>query len=377
MGGFSSVTGDETIMFADNVSFNGTQRGGKITTDGELLIGSTALPHIQKGRIVSAGGTVQVTYSTPNINLEAGTTITTIYTTDSTWNINSRTLWVQILAWGAGAGGGGGGVDAVGNWPWGGQSGAPGAFVNITLPASVFAASTAITIGTGGAGGAGATIAGGVGTAGAQGGDTIIPLISGSVTALGAPYAAGGASNVLLQADSLEVGASAVEFLGSGFSTLFSLGTGAISQHGDQALATPGDPVYGYGIGTAGGAGNLISAGVLTDGSDGGSIYIGYFDITPTARTRNSLILAGGAGGIGDAANGSPGLNASTQSLIIGGTGGGGGGGSLLTNAGNGGNGGIPGGGGGGGGAALTGTGAGGTGGDGGRGEVWIIEYIG
>ncbi len=47
--GFSSVSGDESIMFADNVSFNGTDRGGKITTNGEILIGSTAAPHIRKG----------------------------------------------------------------------------------------------------------------------------------------------------------------------------------------------------------------------------------------------------------------------------------------------------------------------------------------
>jgi hypothetical protein len=47
MFGFSSITGDESIVFVDNVSFDGTDRGGKITTDGELLIGSTIAPHIR------------------------------------------------------------------------------------------------------------------------------------------------------------------------------------------------------------------------------------------------------------------------------------------------------------------------------------------
>jgi len=47
MGGFSSITGQETIMFADNASFDGTDRGGRMTTDGQLWIGSTAAPHVR------------------------------------------------------------------------------------------------------------------------------------------------------------------------------------------------------------------------------------------------------------------------------------------------------------------------------------------
>ncbi len=79
--GFSSVTGEETIMSADNVSFDGTSRGGAITTDGQLLIGSTASPHIKVGTLTSTGSTVTITYSSPNINLEVaggGSGISTI-----------------------------------------------------------------------------------------------------------------------------------------------------------------------------------------------------------------------------------------------------------------------------------------------------------
>lgn len=47
MPGFSSVTGDDAIMYTDNVSFDGTKRGGRISLDGELLIGSAASPHIR------------------------------------------------------------------------------------------------------------------------------------------------------------------------------------------------------------------------------------------------------------------------------------------------------------------------------------------
>ena len=52
MPGFSTITGDESIVWADNLSFDGTERGGKLTTDGELLIGSTVAPHIRKGSLV-------------------------------------------------------------------------------------------------------------------------------------------------------------------------------------------------------------------------------------------------------------------------------------------------------------------------------------
>lgn len=70
MAGFSSVTGDESIMFSDNCSFDGTQRGGKLTTDGQLFIGSTASPHIKKGALTSPLGTVNIGYSSPNITLD-------------------------------------------------------------------------------------------------------------------------------------------------------------------------------------------------------------------------------------------------------------------------------------------------------------------
>lgn len=67
--GFSSITGDETIMFADNGSFDGTQRGGKMTANGELWIGSTASPHVRKGNITSTDGSITVTNNAGNINL--------------------------------------------------------------------------------------------------------------------------------------------------------------------------------------------------------------------------------------------------------------------------------------------------------------------
>ena len=62
MAGFSNVSGDESIVYADNASFDGTERGGKITTNGQLWIGATASPHVRVGTITSTGSTITVIY---------------------------------------------------------------------------------------------------------------------------------------------------------------------------------------------------------------------------------------------------------------------------------------------------------------------------
>ena len=41
--GSSSITGDEAILFTDNMSFDGTHRSGKMTTDGQLWIGEMCI----------------------------------------------------------------------------------------------------------------------------------------------------------------------------------------------------------------------------------------------------------------------------------------------------------------------------------------------
>lgn len=69
MGGFSSITGQQTIMNADNASFDGTERGGALNTNGQLWIGATTSPNVRRGSIVSPDGSITVGYSNPNINL--------------------------------------------------------------------------------------------------------------------------------------------------------------------------------------------------------------------------------------------------------------------------------------------------------------------
>jgi len=71
MAGFSSVTGEDSIMYADNVSFDGTTRGGALNANGQLLIGSAASPHVRKGSLTSNDGSVVITTGAGTIDLSA------------------------------------------------------------------------------------------------------------------------------------------------------------------------------------------------------------------------------------------------------------------------------------------------------------------
>jgi len=66
--GYSSITGDEGIMFADNASFDGTKRDGKLAADGQLWIGSTAGRHVRKATLTGGEG-VDVTNAAGSITL--------------------------------------------------------------------------------------------------------------------------------------------------------------------------------------------------------------------------------------------------------------------------------------------------------------------
>jgi hypothetical protein len=65
MAGFSN-----DVMYANNVRFDGAKQPGQVTTDGQLLIGSTAAPNIRVGTLTSAGGTITITPGAGTINLE-------------------------------------------------------------------------------------------------------------------------------------------------------------------------------------------------------------------------------------------------------------------------------------------------------------------
>jgi len=75
MAGNNSTVGLETVTFTDNMSFDGTERGGAMTTNGELWIGSTAPRHVQKGTIVSPNNSITFGYSSPNITAQVNTAV--------------------------------------------------------------------------------------------------------------------------------------------------------------------------------------------------------------------------------------------------------------------------------------------------------------
>jgi hypothetical protein len=96
MPGFSNITGDESIVYANNVSFDGTERGGKVTLDGQLLIGSSIAPHIRPALLTSTGSSINITNGHGFINLEAGTSIPTSFITNSGTATPSGTILNEL-----------------------------------------------------------------------------------------------------------------------------------------------------------------------------------------------------------------------------------------------------------------------------------------
>lgn len=70
MAGFGDDSSGFDVVYADNVDFSGSLAPqASVTTDGQLLIGSTTLPHIRVGNIVSSDGSIKVTNTSGAINL--------------------------------------------------------------------------------------------------------------------------------------------------------------------------------------------------------------------------------------------------------------------------------------------------------------------
>jgi len=66
--GFSFITGQQTIMHADNASFDGTERAGALSADGQLWIGSSGSPHVVKSTL-TAGTGVSITNAPGSITI--------------------------------------------------------------------------------------------------------------------------------------------------------------------------------------------------------------------------------------------------------------------------------------------------------------------
>lgn len=72
------------ILFCTNVDFSGGfPVTGKVTEDGQLLIGAGSAPFIRVAKLTSTGGTLSIGNGPGTINLEAGASVPTTFNTDS------------------------------------------------------------------------------------------------------------------------------------------------------------------------------------------------------------------------------------------------------------------------------------------------------
>ncbi len=307
------------------------------------------------------------------LTASAGIKITK-YTANNTWTKDSKTVSVTVLAWSAGSGGGSG-RQALSTTSGGGCGGASGTFLMMSSPAAFFNSTETVTIGAGGAGGLTQGSTSTNGNAGTTGGNTSI----GGIIAFN-NAGSGGGGGTTTSATQGNLGTA------NNFSNLFGVSwfpnnsatiVGSNGAPGDQTPLnlspsgnTGGATVYMPTIGGPGSGANSVSAQQAGRGSS-------ILQINDMLGTNFSVL--GGAGGIASGTiNGGNGIDAvsTTGGRYFAATGGGGGGGSTVGAAGIGGDGGIPGGGGGGGGGSINGT-TSGAGGAGGRGELWVIEYLG
>lgn len=91
MAGNSSVRGDQTVTHTDNMSFDGTDRGGAMTTDGQLWIGATASNRADNGGHVRLGSLTAGT----GITVTNGAGTITIATTASLTDLHTATYIVS------------------------------------------------------------------------------------------------------------------------------------------------------------------------------------------------------------------------------------------------------------------------------------------
>ena len=295
-----------------------------------------------------------------------------VFTANGTWTKPSGVNIVQLYMIGGGAGGGSGRQGAAVTNRSGGSGGGGGAVISFaTIPASVFAASEPIVVGSGGNGGAAMA----------------------TIDSNGSNGAAGGLSTFSSGATLVRAGGGNAGLGGTTGSTAG--GTGGIGDCGVEGSSAPTNAAGGAGQTTNGAVATGASGGIYHNATGGGGG--GGLDASNTARnggssrlTSTSLIGLGYVGGTpglgGTNAAATPGSFQAIASPLDGvgslsflatphgGSGGGGGGTSAAGVGGNGAAGGYYGGGGGGGGASLNGT-ASGAGGNGGPGLVVVVSW--
>lgn len=326
---------------------------GYVTTKGDLIVGTGAGTAARQGVGTNNQYLIPDSAQANGVKWVTGACKVTTFTASGSWTLDPRSISVKFRGM---AGGCGGGAGARGTSGGGGGGGAPGAYFEITYPASVLPVGVqTVTIGAGGAGAPAINVDNTNGGNGNNGGDSSVGTIfiayqrtadNGTTSGggRGGTSAAGGAAGanpggVL----------GAVNAGGGGFGTSGTLGSKGV-------FAGPG----------AGGGG--VNGGVAAIG--GGAYKPWYSQFTFSSGAGS---IPGGPVGT----NGTSGTGPDYANTFGFGSGGSGGGSGSAAGsaAGNGGNGGTYGGGAGGGGGTLNGflSGAGGTGGPG---IIEITEYF-
>lgn len=112
MAGFNSIEGNTfgSVMYADNASFDGTPRGGVISADGQLWIGSSVAPYVRKGTltagtgitITNGNGSITIANSSPGSALTiTGNTGGAISPSAGNWNLVTANTTVKIAGSGS------------------------------------------------------------------------------------------------------------------------------------------------------------------------------------------------------------------------------------------------------------------------------------
>lgn len=300
----------------------------------------------------------------------------TVFSSSGTWTRDARTVFADVILWGAGGGGGSGARTAAGTASSGGGGGGAGFLQRARYTAAQIGASQTMTIAAGGAGGAPQTADNSAGSSGGNGGNSQFGSLlqargggGGAGGGLGIGSGGGSSAGMITPAaagSGATGGAAPVGGAAGGSAAVGADNTASGGGSGGGGGANGGAGWRsGYALhgSSGGGAGGGISAGGTA--AAGG---LGYFSL------RSGGAAAASPGG-SPGQNGGAGDNKSltTGPIDDGGTGGGGGGAHAIT-PGAGGTGGV-GAGGGGGGASQNGA-ASGAGGAGGPGQAVVIEYF-
>lgn len=278
---------ENQVLLCDNVNFNTglpAPHPGLITQSGQLIIGSTSLnaggTHLNIGELTSVGGTIQISYDSPNINLEttpAGSSVVKVvrqvFTSSGTYTPTANMSYCDIEVVGGGGGGGGAFTGAFQNAAGGG---AGGGYARGIFTSTAIGASKAITVGAGGTAGPNT----GASPGGTGGTTSVGSLISATGGAGGAGANIGGI------------------FAGSG--------TPGIGTGGD--FRTEGAPGY---------SGDIFVGGLSVSG-EGGSSFFGGGGVGAAAGATTSIIGNNGNSAGGGASGAAVNLAGSSQ---VGGTG--------------------------------------------------------